>query len=66
MLDLCCGSGDIAFLLSQKVGLDGEVGNIQTSGLSSNFLLLNVRSFRDSNDTGDGCRFFEAAAVYCC
>ncbi|KAK3144310.1 hypothetical protein QOZ80_4AG0311330 [Eleusine coracana subsp. coracana] len=25
VLDLCCGSGDIAFLLSQKVGLDGEV-----------------------------------------
>lgn len=26
VLDLCCGSGDLAFLLSQKVGLDGEVG----------------------------------------
>ena len=26
ILDLCCGSGDLAFLLSQKVGLDGEVG----------------------------------------
>ncbi|XP_062185723.1 2-phytyl-1,4-beta-naphthoquinone methyltransferase, chloroplastic isoform X2 [Phragmites australis] len=25
VLDLCCGSGDLAFLLSQKVGLDGEV-----------------------------------------
>ncbi|VAH49444.1 unnamed protein product [Triticum turgidum subsp. durum] len=24
VLDLCCGSGDLAFLLSQKVGLDGE------------------------------------------
>jgi tRNA1(Val) A37 N6-methylase TrmN6 len=36
VLDLCCGSGDLAFLLSQKVGLDGEVGvgfaySIQTS-----------------------------------
>jgi demethylmenaquinone methyltransferase/2-methoxy-6-polyprenyl-1,4-benzoquinol methylase len=26
VLDLCCGSGDLAFLLSQKVGIDGEVG----------------------------------------
>ncbi|CAN6228767.1 unnamed protein product [Urochloa humidicola] len=25
VLDLCCGSGDLTFLLSQKVGLDGEV-----------------------------------------
>lgn len=25
VLDLCCGSGDLAFLLSQKVGLDGQV-----------------------------------------
>ncbi|KAL5221888.1 hypothetical protein ABZP36_026601 [Zizania latifolia] len=26
VLDLCYWSGDLAFLLSQKVGLDGEVG----------------------------------------
>ncbi|KAJ6800048.1 2-phytyl-1,4-beta-naphthoquinone methyltransferase, chloroplastic [Iris pallida] len=25
VLDLCCGSGDLAFLLSEKVGPDGEV-----------------------------------------
>ncbi|KAI3696495.1 hypothetical protein L1987_79513 [Smallanthus sonchifolius] len=25
VLDLCCGSGDLAFLLSQKVGLNGQV-----------------------------------------
>lgn len=25
VLDLCCGSGDLAFLLSEKVGLDGKV-----------------------------------------
>ncbi|XP_010908762.1 2-phytyl-1,4-beta-naphthoquinone methyltransferase, chloroplastic isoform X1 [Elaeis guineensis] len=25
VLDLCCGSGDLAFLLSQKVGPDGQV-----------------------------------------
>ncbi|OAY69990.1 2-phytyl-1,4-beta-naphthoquinone methyltransferase, chloroplastic, partial [Ananas comosus] len=25
VLDLCCGSGDLTFLLSQKVGTDGEV-----------------------------------------
>nr|CAD1838340.1 unnamed protein product [Ananas comosus var. bracteatus] len=25
VLDLCCGSGDLTFLLSQKVGADGEV-----------------------------------------
>ncbi|GJN27093.1 hypothetical protein PR202_gb15082 [Eleusine coracana subsp. coracana] len=29
VLDLCCGSGDMTFLLSQKVGLDGEVGGVQ-------------------------------------
>ncbi|XP_062227420.1 2-phytyl-1,4-beta-naphthoquinone methyltransferase, chloroplastic-like, partial [Phragmites australis] len=28
VLDLCCGSGDLVFLLSQKVGLDGEVGAV--------------------------------------
>ncbi|KAE8806281.1 Menaquinone biosynthesis methyltransferase ubiE [Hordeum vulgare] len=31
-LDLCCGSGDLAFLLSQKVGLDGEVMGVDFSG----------------------------------
>lgn len=25
VLDLCCGSGDLAFLLSEKVGIDGKV-----------------------------------------
>ncbi|KAL8137979.1 hypothetical protein V2J09_003980 [Rumex salicifolius] len=25
VLDLCCGSGDLAFLMSEKVGLDGKV-----------------------------------------
>lgn len=25
MLDLCCGSGDLAFLLSEKVGSIGKV-----------------------------------------
>ncbi|XP_044458145.1 2-phytyl-1,4-beta-naphthoquinone methyltransferase, chloroplastic isoform X1 [Triticum aestivum] len=32
VLDLCCGSGDLAFLLSQKVGLDGEVMGVDFSG----------------------------------
>ncbi|KAF3332832.1 2-phytyl-1,4-beta-naphthoquinone methyltransferase [Carex littledalei] len=31
VLDLCCGSGDLAFLLSQKVGLDGEVKAVDFS-----------------------------------
>lgn len=26
VFDLCCGSGDLAFLLSQKVRLNGQVG----------------------------------------
>ncbi|XP_057541810.1 2-phytyl-1,4-beta-naphthoquinone methyltransferase, chloroplastic isoform X3 [Amaranthus tricolor] len=25
VLDICCGSGDLAFLLSEKVGVDGQV-----------------------------------------
>lgn len=25
VLDICCGSGDLAFLLSEKVGIDGQV-----------------------------------------
>lgn len=25
VLDLCCGSGDLAFLLSEKVGPEGKV-----------------------------------------
>ncbi|KAE8814975.1 2-phytyl-1,4-beta-naphthoquinone methyltransferase, chloroplastic [Hordeum vulgare] len=32
VLDLCCGSGDLAFLLSQKVDLDGEVMGVDFSG----------------------------------
>nr|BAJ97836.1 predicted protein [Hordeum vulgare subsp. vulgare] len=32
VLDLCCGSGDLAFLLSQKVGLDGQVMGVDFSG----------------------------------
>lgn len=28
VLDLCCGSGDLAFLLSEKVGLEGKVGQL--------------------------------------
>lgn len=31
VLDLCCGSGDLAFLLSQKVGLNGEVTGLDFS-----------------------------------
>jgi SAM-dependent methyltransferase len=27
---------------------------------------LNITSYRNSNDTGDGCRFLETAAAYCC
>ncbi|XP_042431432.1 2-phytyl-1,4-beta-naphthoquinone methyltransferase, chloroplastic-like isoform X2 [Zingiber officinale] len=30
-LDLCCGSGDLTFLLSQKVGLQGEVCGLDFS-----------------------------------
>jgi len=29
VLDLCCGSGDLAFLLSEKVGSNG--GNVKLS-----------------------------------
>ncbi|KAG6779802.1 hypothetical protein POTOM_016202 [Populus tomentosa] len=32
VLDLCCGSGDLAFLLSEKVGSNGgKVGNLDFS-----------------------------------
>ncbi|CAH1433961.1 unnamed protein product [Lactuca virosa] len=31
VLDLCCGSGDLAFLLSQKVGLNGQVTGLDFS-----------------------------------
>ncbi|XP_038976802.1 2-phytyl-1,4-beta-naphthoquinone methyltransferase, chloroplastic-like isoform X1 [Phoenix dactylifera] len=31
VLDLCCGSGDLAFLLSQKVGPDGQVSALDFS-----------------------------------
>ncbi|KAJ4974951.1 hypothetical protein NE237_008125 [Protea cynaroides] len=31
VLDLCCGSGDLAFLLSQKVGLQGKVSGLDFS-----------------------------------
>ncbi|KAK9277361.1 hypothetical protein L1049_006903 [Liquidambar formosana] len=30
-LDLCCGSGDLAFLLSEKVGSDGKVTGLDFS-----------------------------------
>ena len=35
-LDVCCGSGDIAFLLSRAVGTKGEVGR-QLCGVSLRF-----------------------------
>lgn len=28
MLDVCCGSGDLAFLLSEKLGDSGKVGPV--------------------------------------
>lgn len=28
VLDLCCGSGDLAFLLSEKVGSQGKVRSV--------------------------------------
>ncbi|KNA21291.1 hypothetical protein SOVF_044500 [Spinacia oleracea] len=31
VLDICCGSGDLAFLLSEKVGLDGQVTGLDFS-----------------------------------
>ncbi|KAJ0725764.1 putative ubiE/COQ5 methyltransferase, S-adenosyl-L-methionine-dependent methyltransferase [Helianthus annuus] len=31
VLDLCCGSGDLAFLLSPKVGVDGQVTGLDFS-----------------------------------
>ncbi|XP_058091861.1 2-phytyl-1,4-beta-naphthoquinone methyltransferase, chloroplastic isoform X2 [Magnolia sinica] len=31
VLDLCCGSGDLAFLLSQKVGFEGKVTGLDFS-----------------------------------
>ncbi|XXG48799.1 hypothetical protein AAC387_Pa02g3149 [Persea americana] len=31
VLDLCCGSGDLAFLLSEKVGLEGKVTGLDFS-----------------------------------
>ncbi|XP_021727074.1 2-phytyl-1,4-beta-naphthoquinone methyltransferase, chloroplastic-like [Chenopodium quinoa] len=37
VLDICCGSGDLAFLLSEKVGLDGQVIGLD---FSSNQLLI--------------------------
>ncbi|XP_021895848.1 2-phytyl-1,4-beta-naphthoquinone methyltransferase, chloroplastic isoform X2 [Carica papaya] len=32
VLDLCCGSGDLTFLLSRKVGPDGKVSGLDFSG----------------------------------
>lgn len=31
VLDLCCGSGDLAFLLSEKVGSNGKVTGLDFS-----------------------------------
>lgn len=31
VLDLCCGSGDLTFLLSRKVGPDGKVSSLLSS-----------------------------------
>lgn len=35
VLDVCCGSGDLAFLLSEKVGIKGKVCYSSSSSLSS-------------------------------
>ncbi|XP_078429184.1 S-adenosyl-L-methionine-dependent methyltransferases superfamily protein [Wolffia australiana] len=49
VLDLCCGSGDLAFLLSEKVGREGEV-----TGLDFSSKQLSVASSRQKY-SGKAC-----------
>lgn len=42
MLDLCCGSGDLAFLLSEKVGPNGKVCS---SDLPFTLLFVSLSNF---------------------
>ncbi|KAG6758999.1 hypothetical protein D5086_019292 [Populus alba] len=57
VLDLCCGSGDLAFLLSEKVGSNGgKVGNLDFSkeqlfmASSRQHLLSKVMGFENVMD----------------
>lgn len=48
VLDLCCGSGDLAFLLSEKVGPCGKVFNPSSSFyLFIYLLILNISSTKN-------------------
>lgn len=43
VLDLCCGSGDLSFLLSEKVGSNGKViSNTESPAIVVNFMFYEV------------------------
>lgn len=45
MLDVCCGSGDLSFLLSEQVGSQGKVSLLWQSFISLNPLVETEMSY---------------------
>ena len=72
VLDICCGSGDLAFLLSEKVGVDGQVFFFPQSLISNvwNQTYCGSETECDQSQTGDLLAgawfgFFEGTIVNC-
>ncbi|KMS97399.1 hypothetical protein BVRB_6g155480 [Beta vulgaris subsp. vulgaris] len=60
-LDICCGSGDLAFLLSEKVGLDGQVMGLDFS--SDQLLVASSRQQESSTPCYKNIEWLEGDAL---
>ncbi|XP_057950098.1 2-phytyl-1,4-beta-naphthoquinone methyltransferase, chloroplastic isoform X2 [Malania oleifera] len=61
VLDLCCGSGDLAFLLSEKVGFDGKVMGLDFS--KEQLLIASSRQHSLSKDCYKNIEWVEGDAT---
>ncbi|KAL2926191.1 2-phytyl-1 4-beta-naphthoquinone methyltransferase chloroplastic [Bienertia sinuspersici] len=61
VLDICCGSGDLAFLLSEKVGLDGQVIGLDFS--SDQLLIASSRQQKRSSSCYKNIEWKEGDAL---
>ncbi|KAG0496610.1 hypothetical protein HPP92_001143 [Vanilla planifolia] len=61
VLDLCCGSGDLAFLLSQKVGPNGEVSALDFSW--KQLLVASARQDQSWKSCYNNIKWFEGDAL---
>lgn len=71
LLDLCCGSGDLTFLMSEKAGADGKVCLFWIvfhhcySLLSFRVLYQNINNIWGAKFVGNWPRFLERTTINC-